>query len=164
MKQEIYNNSTDSSLICDLFYNFKSLGKKIVFTNGCFDILHVGHLRYLKHAKSLGDILVVAINTDASVKKIKGPSRPIVPQTERAEMLLGLSCVDYIIYFDEETPLELIKLISPDYLVKGGDWSVDQIVGSDHVISSGGIAKSLPFEDGHSTTNIIEKILDSKGA
>jgi rfaE bifunctional protein nucleotidyltransferase chain/domain len=128
-------------------------GKKIVFTNGCFDIIHVGHVRYLKEAKSLGDILIVALNSDRSVSALK-PERPINPQEHRAEVLAALEVVDYVTLFDEETPYDLIKLLNPDVLVKGGDWKKEDIVGSD-------VAKqtfSLPFVEGVSTSAIIEKI------
>ena len=134
--------------------------KRVVFTNGCFDILHVGHLRYLEDAKQLGDVLVVGVNSDASVIRLKGPGRPIVPQAERCEMLLGLKPVDAVLIFDEDTPLELIQKVRPDTLVKGGDWPVSQIVGNDVVSSYGGTVKSLPFVEGKSTTNVIEKILE----
>jgi len=134
---------------------------KLVFTNGCFDILHVGHLKYLQEARSLGSALFVAINSDNSVGKLKGDGRPVISQQNRAYMLAGLSCVDYVAIFDEETPLNLIKKINPDILVKGGDWQVSQIVGSEYVMSQGGEAKSLQFIDGQSTTEIIQKILQS---
>jgi rfaE bifunctional protein nucleotidyltransferase chain/domain len=131
----------------------KAEGKKIVFTNGCFDIIHAGHVRYLKEAKILGDILIIGLNSDKSVSAIK-PGRPINPQEQRAEVLSSLEMVDYVTLFDEETPYELIKLLLPDFLVKGGDWRKEDIVGSD-------IAKethSLPYIQGISTTEIIEKI------
>ena len=132
---------------------------KIVFTNGCFDILHVGHVRYLAEARSLGDCLVVGLNSDSSVKGLKGPSRPVTSQEDRKEMLMALRSVDEVVIFDEPTPLELIKKIQPDILVKGGDWSVDQIVGSEVVLEKGGTVLSLPFHLGNSTTGIIEKVL-----
>lgn len=132
-------------------------GHKVVFTNGCFDLLHVGHVRYLQEAKTLGDQLVVGVNSDASVKRLKGESRPIQSESDRAEILLALKAVDGVAIFTEDTPLELIKKITPDILVKGGDWSVDQIVGADHVLDSGGKVLSLNFIDGKSTTKIIEK-------
>ena len=128
-------------------------GRKIVFTNGCFDILHIGHIRCLKEAKSLGDMLVVGVNSDSSVSRIK-PERPVNPQDQRAEVLASLEMVDYVTIFDEETPYELIKLLRPDVLVKGGDWKKEEIIGSD-------IAKatySLPYVKGVSTSAIIEKI------
>ncbi len=132
--------------------------KKIVFTNGCFDILHVGHLRYLTEARALGDRLVVGLNSDSSVRLLKGKERPIISEDERREMLLGLKPVDEVIIFSEETPLNLIKEVKPDILVKGGDWSVDQIVGSDFIMGRGGEVLSLPFHEGRSSTNIIKKI------
>ena len=128
-------------------------GKKIVFTNGCFDIIHVGHIRYLRQAKELGDVLVIGLNSDKSVSLIK-PNRPINSQNNRAEVLSSLEMVDYVTLFDQETPYELIKLIKPDILVKGGDWKKEEIVGSD-------VAKethSLPYVEGVSTSEIIEKI------
>ncbi|OGW53503.1 MAG: hypothetical protein A2Y81_11425 [Nitrospirae bacterium RBG_13_43_8] len=133
--------------------DLKAEGKKIVFTNGCFDIIHIGHVRYLREARALGDVLIIGLNSDKSVSSIK-PDRPINPQTHRAEVLSFLEMVDYVVLFDEETPYELIKLIQPDVLVKGGDWKKEEIVGSD-------IAKetcSLPYVEGVSTTGIIERI------
>lgn len=131
--------------------------RKIVFTNGCFDILHVGHIRYLKEAKSLGDILVVGVNTDNSVKKLKGPARPIQNENDRAEILSSLESVDFVVLFSEETPEKLIHSVRPDILVKGGDWKIQDIVGSDFVLSYGGEVRSLQFVNGKSTTSIIEK-------
>jgi D-beta-D-heptose 7-phosphate kinase/D-beta-D-heptose 1-phosphate adenosyltransferase len=131
--------------------------KKIVFTNGCFDILHVGHIRYLQEAKNLGDYLVVGINSDQSVKQIKGPNRPIQSEADRAEILASLACVDAVCIFTEDNPLNLIKQVSPNVLVKGGDWKPDQIIGSDFVIENGGTVESLKFHEGRSTTNIINK-------
>ncbi|CAN5549914.1 D-glycero-beta-D-manno-heptose 1-phosphate adenylyltransferase [soil metagenome] len=131
---------------------------RIVFTNGCFDLLHVGHIRYLQEARSLGDRLVVALNTDASVQKLKGPSRPVQQELDRAEIMAALACVDYVTLFDEETPLKVIELLGPDILVKGGDWSPDKIVGSSFVLGRGGEVKSLAFQPGRSTSSIIEKI------
>jgi len=136
----------------------KEHGEKIVFTNGCFDILHKGHIDYLQKAKKLGDILVVGLNSDASVKRLKGEERPINCLADRADMLLALSVVDYVIPFEEDTPLELIKAIMPDVLVKGGDYTLDNIVGAKEVISNGGEVKVLSFVPGHSTTQIIKKI------
>lgn len=131
--------------------------KKIVFTNGCFDLLHVGHIRYLKEARQLGDILVVGINSDASVQKLKGPTRPVQNENDRSEILASLASVDFVIVFDQQTPAELIQVIKPDILVKGGDWKPQQIVGSDYVISYGGEVKSLQFYEGKSTTSLIKK-------
>lgn len=132
--------------------------KKIVFTNGCFDILHRGHLGYLKEAKACGDVLVMGLNSDRSVKALKGPERPINNEQDRKFMLEALRFVDFVEIFDEDTPLELIKKIMPNVLVKGGDWGVEQIVGSSEVIENGGSVYSLKFVDGFSTTNIIKKI------
>lgn len=131
----------------------RAKGKKIVFTNGCFDILHIGHVRYLKEAKALGDILVIGLNSDKSVSTIK-PDRPVNPQDQRAEVLASLEVVDYVTLFDEDTPYELIKLLKPDVLVKGGDWKKEDIVGSDIAKET----RSLPYIHGISTTEIIEKI------
>jgi len=155
MKEKIKTIETISQTIEDL----KSKGKRIVFTNGCFDILHVGHIRYLEKAKSLGDILVVGLNSDRSVRTIKGPDRPILPELERAEVLSGLWCVDFITLFNEPTPLELITSIKPNVLVKGGDWTKETTVGKEVVEGSGGEVIILPFVEGSSTTNIIETIL-----
>ncbi|OGP73992.1 MAG: hypothetical protein A2V86_08065 [Deltaproteobacteria bacterium RBG_16_49_23] len=139
--------------------DLKAGGKKVVFTNGCFDLLHVGHIRYLEKAKSLGDVLIVGVNSDRSVRNLKGPQRPILPEEERTEILSGLWCVDYIILFDESTPLELIATLRPHVLVKGGDWSKETTVGREAVEESGGEVVILPFVEGSSSTNIIETIL-----
>ncbi len=136
----------------------KKKGKKVVFTNGCFDVLHVGHVRYLKKAKSLGDVLVVGLNADSSVRKLKGPRRPLNTEKDRAEVLAALECVDYLVLFKELTPERLIRAIRPDFLVKGGDWKKERIVGSAFVESYGGRARSLPFVDGFSTTGLIKKL------
>jgi len=143
-----------------LIHNLKRSGKRIVFTNGCFDILHVGHVRYLEEAKSLGDVLVVGINSDRSVRGLKGPRRPILPVEERGEILSGLGCTDYITVFEEPTPFDLISLLQPDVLVKGGDWTPEQVVGREVVEGSGGRVVILPFVEGSSTTNIIDVILE----
>ena len=131
-------------------------GKTIVFTNGCFDIIHIGHIRYLKEAKKLGDVLVVGLNSDRSVSSIK-PGRPVMPEGQRAEVLSSLEMVGYVAVFDEDTPYNLIKFIMPDVLVKGGDWKKENIVGSDVVP----LTLSLPYIEGASTTDIIEKIKKS---
>jgi len=131
--------------------------KKIVFTNGCFDLLHVGHIRYLQEAQKLGDLLVVALNSDSSVKKIKGPKRPVQTENDRAEILAALACVNFTTIFSEDTPQNIIEKIKPDILVKGGDWEIDKIVGADFVQASGGKVYSLQFIDGKSTTNLIQK-------
>ena len=138
-------------------------GEKIVFTNGCFDLLHVGHLRYLQAARALGDCLVIGLNADESVTRLKGPSRPILPEAERRELLLGLRVVDYVIVFAEDTPYKLISQVSPDVLVKGGDWSVENIVGADLVQARGGQVLSLPYVPGRSTSEIITQIVQSIG-
>ncbi|MFT5206531.1 MAG: rfaE bifunctional protein nucleotidyltransferase chain/domain [Candidatus Omnitrophota bacterium] len=138
-------------------------GKVIVFTNGCYDLIHAGHIRYLKSAKKLGDILVVGINSDASVRRLKGKDRPILKLTERMEILNALACVDYVIPFSEETPYKLISLIKPKVLTKGGDWKKGQIVGEDIVLANGGRVVQGVFVKGRSTTEIIRVIqgLDS---
>lgn len=136
----------------------QSSGKKVVFTNGCFDVLHPGHLDLLRRARALGDALVVAINSDGSVRKLKGPGRPLVPENERGEILSALSMVDYVCTFEEDTPLESILKIRPDVLVKGADW-VDNIVGSQDVEGWGGKVVALPLVEGHSTTGVIERVL-----
>ena len=138
----------------------KKEGKKVVFTNGCFDILHVGHIRYLKEAKGYGDILVVAVNSDLSVKSIKGDKRPIVSQSERAEVVAALEMVDYVIMFDEDTPYNIIKKLQPDVLIKGGDWTIDKIIGRDIVEARGGKVIAIPFIEGASTTGIVERVLE----
>ena len=139
-------------------FRIENIDKKIVFTNGCFDILHVGHIRYMQEAAKLGDILIVGLNSDASVKRLKGPERPVNNQDDRAEMLSSLEFVDYVVIFDEDTPYELIKKIQPDVLVKGGDYNPDNVVGKDIVEARGGELKLLHFVEGKSTTNIINKI------
>jgi D-beta-D-heptose 7-phosphate kinase/D-beta-D-heptose 1-phosphate adenosyltransferase len=141
----------------------KSKGKRIVFTNGCFDLLHIGHVRYLEQAKSLGDVLIVGVNSDRSVRELKGPHRPILPIAERAEILSGLSCVTYITVFDEKTPLELILSLQPHVIVKGGDWTRESTVGREVVERSGGEVVILPFVEGSSTSNLIETILRKYG-
>jgi len=133
-------------------------GKNIVFTNGCFDILHSGHVMYLNLAREQGDILILGLNSDLSVKKLKGDRRPINNQEERKYLLENLSSVSFVEIFEEETPLNLIKFIKPSLLVKGGDWKTEQIVGSDFVMKNGGTVKSLAFKQGFSTTNIIDRI------
>jgi rfaE bifunctional protein nucleotidyltransferase chain/domain len=134
--------------------------KKVVFTNGCFDILHRGHVEYLLKSKALGDVLVVGVNTDNSMRRIKGPLRPIVPQDDRAFLVAHLSPVDYVCLFDEETPLALISSLVPDILVKGADWSVDTIVGKDVVERAGGKVTTIDLVPNHSTSSIIEQIVD----
>ena len=155
MKQKIKKREELLMSITDL----KARGKRIVFTNGCFDLLHVGHIRYLEQAKTLGDILVVGVNSDASVRKLKGPKRPILSAEDRTEILSGLGCVDLITIFDELDPLALIASLQPNVLVKGGDWTKEQTVGKEVVERSGGEVVIIPFVEGASTSNLIETIL-----
>ncbi|MBW2109485.1 MAG: D-glycero-beta-D-manno-heptose 1-phosphate adenylyltransferase, partial [Deltaproteobacteria bacterium] len=138
-------------------------GLQLVFTNGCFDLLHVGHVRYLQVAKAQGDMLVVGLNSDRSVRRIKGPPRPIVPEQERAEILAALACVDFVTLFDEPDPLMTIRILMPDVLVKGADWRKEAIVGADVVEAGGGRVVRVPLTEGASTSGIIEKILAGHG-
>jgi rfaE bifunctional protein nucleotidyltransferase chain/domain len=133
-------------------------GRRVVFTNGVFDILHPGHIRYLRHARSLWDVLIIGLNADASVRRNKGPQRPINNEQERAEILAALECVDCVVIFDEDTPAEIIRAIEPDVLVKGADWAEDAIVGRDTVEARGGRVVRVPVEQGFSTTEIIRKV------
>ncbi len=133
-------------------------GQRIVFTNGCFDLIHPGHVRYLRAAKQLGDVLVVALNSDASVRRLKGPARPLVHQRGRCEVIAALDMVDYVTVFGEDTPYKLIQQLQPDVLVKGGDWKPEQIVGADVVRARGGIVRALRFVRGYSTTRLVERI------
>ena len=133
-------------------------GKKIVFTNGCFDIIHRGHIEYLMEAANLGDILIIGLNSDASVKRLKGPERPIQDEETRAKILSSMSFVTFVVVFDEETPLRLIKEVQPDVLVKGCDYVIEKIVGYDIVKSKGGKVLTIPFVDGYSTTSILNKL------
>ena len=137
---------------------FRAAGRRIAFTNGVFDILHPGHLRYLQRARSLGDVLIVGLNSDASVRRNKGADRPINSQDERAEILEALECVDAVVLFEEDTPAEIINAIQPDILVKGADWAENAIVGRDTVEARGGKVVRIPVEQGFSTTAIIEKV------
>src|SRR5712692_3792275 len=141
----------------------RSEGKRLVFTNGCFDLLHPGHVRYLSEARSLGDALVVALNSDRSVRALKGEGRPILDEQERSEVITALEAVDYVIVFDEETPLELIAELLPDVLVKGGDWPLEEIVGREEVEAAGGRVITLPYIEGSSTSDIIERIAKLAG-
>jgi len=136
----------------------RSAARRVVFTNGVFDLLHLGHLRYLQQARALGDALIVGLNSDRSVRANKGPARPVTPEAERAEILAALACVDGVVVFDQETPHELIAALQPDVLVKGADWAEDAIVGRDIVEARGGRVVRVPLEAGHSTSAIIEKI------
>ena len=161
MDRPLLNNNIEQKIVSRDFFvenAVKLHRQKIVFTNGCFDVLHFGHVHYLLQAKELGDILVVGLNSDDSVRRLKGPTRPINGEKERAFVLAALSCVDYVVVFEEDTPKELIETVRPDVLVKGGDYALDQIVGADFVTRNGGIVTTLPFVEGFSSTRIIEKL------
>ncbi|GAM07919.1 bifunctional protein HldE [Geobacter sp. OR-1] len=138
----------------------RNRGQRIVFTNGCFDLIHVGHVKYLQKARSLGDLLVLGLNSDASVRRLKGEKRPLINQDERAHLLAALDCVDYVVIFDEDTPLQLIEAVRPDVLVKGGDYTREGVVGHEQVESWGGRVELVEFVDGRSTSGIIEKIVE----
>jgi rfaE bifunctional protein nucleotidyltransferase chain/domain len=153
--KNIYNAADDLDFLNEL----KAQNKKIVFTNGVFDIIHRGHVEYLTEAKKCGDVLIVGLNSDSSVKMIKGDKRPIVNQDNRAYVLANLKPVDFVVIFNEDTPYNTIKKIIPNYLVKGADWAEDKIVGSDIVKQSGGEIKRIKFVENNSSTNIIEKII-----
>ena len=144
----------------DFVQTWKKQGKKVVFTNGCFDILHAGHVRYLEKAKASGDVLVVGVNSDASVKRLKGMNRPIVPEIDRCMVLAGLEAVDATVIFDEDTPEKIIEKLLPDILVKGADWPVDKIAGANTILAHGGEVKNIKFFEGRSTTSIIERIME----
>lgn len=146
--------------IIEVRKRLKQEGKKVVFTNGCFDILHAGHVDYLNKARECGDALILGLNSDSSVRLIKGEKRPIVPQEERAYILAGLKAVDYVTLFDEPTPKEIISELIPDVLVKGADWALDKIVGRDVVEANGGVVKTIEFVNAQSTTNIIKTVLE----
>ena len=152
-------NLTLEKLVTRLGEERKS-GQKVVFTNGCFDILHVGHVRYLAAARSAGDLLVIGLNSDTSVRSIKGPKRPIVAQDQRAEVLASLGCVDYVVMFDEPDPLQLIRALKPDVLVKGEDWAEENIVGAEFVKANGGQVLRVQFVEETSTSGIIQRIVD----
>jgi rfaE bifunctional protein nucleotidyltransferase chain/domain len=140
----------------------RSAGRRIVFTNGVFDLLHPGHVRYLEEARALGDLLIVGLNADESVRRNKGPGRPITPQDERAEVLAALAAVDAVVVFPEDTPADIIRRIQPDILVKGANWPADQIVGRDTVEARGGRVVVVPVEPGYSTTSIVERIRNAR--
>ncbi len=139
----------------------KRNAQRVVFTNGCFDLLHPGHIRCLEQARALGDLLVVAINSDWGVRQLKGDRRPVIPQEERAEVLAALAAVDYVVIFDEPTPRDLVARLLPDVLVKGGDWGRDEIVGREEVAAAGGRIVSVPVEPGYSTTSILSRLRSS---
>lgn len=149
--------------LVDEVERLKSTGKRVVFTNGCFDVLHPGHARYLCAARAMGDYLVVAVNSDRSVRSIKGDKRPIVPEDARTELLAALEFVDAVVLFDEDDPLRVIRLLLPEVLVKGGDWGLDEIIGADVVREAGGDVRRIPVVPGYSTSGIIEKILQVCG-
>ena len=157
------NKIVEREVLKETVQSLKKGGKKIVFTNGCFELLHVGHVQYLQAARAEGDILVVGVNSDHSVRRIKGPRRPVVPENERAEVLASLACVDFISLFDEPDPLAMISSVLPDVLVKGADWAEDAIVGKDIVEAHGGRVVRITLTQGASTTSIIEKILANYG-
>lgn len=142
--------------------NLRKHGKKIVFTNGCFDILHIGHVKYLEKAKKYGDVLIVGLNSDSSVRKIKGKSRPLNKQKDRALVLAALGFIDYVVIFNEDTPYNLISILKPDVLVKGSDWHKDKIVGAGLVNKAGGKVIGAPFIKGFSTTKLIRKIIETE--
>ena len=150
---------TNPQALSELLQDRQRKGEHVVFTNGCFDLLHIGHIRYLRSARGLGDLLVVAVNSDQSVRALnKGPGRPLTPAEERMEVLAALSCVDYVVRFDEPTPLKIIEMLQPDVLVKGGDWALDQIVGREIVEKRGGTVKNISLTPDVSTSLIIERI------
>ena len=148
--------------LCKALQALRAQGKaeKVVFTNGCFDILHVGHVRYLHEARRLGDLLVVGMNSDSSVRALKGPGRPINTEASRAEVLAALADVDFVTIFDEPDPLSLVTLLEPDVMVKGGDWALENIIGADVVLARGGSVQVIPYVEGDSTTGLIEKIIE----
>ena len=143
---------------------WRAAGESVVFTNGVFDLLHRGHVEYLEEARALGDRLVVGVNADASVRRLKGPERPLVPEAERAELLEALACVDLAVIFSEDTPERLIREVGPQVLVKGGDWTPDRIVGREFVESRGGRVLSIPLREGYSTSRLVERIRAGKSA
>jgi D-beta-D-heptose 7-phosphate kinase/D-beta-D-heptose 1-phosphate adenosyltransferase len=153
----------EASQLAPVLQNLKNQGKKVVFTNGVFDLLHLGHVTYLQAARAQGDLLVVGLNSDESVRRIKGPLKPLLPLAERAEMLLALKCVDFVTFFEEENPYNVIKILRPDVLVKGGDWAIDKIIGGDLVQSWGGKVMNIPVVEGRSTTNLIQMVVERFG-
>lgn len=156
-------NFLEPTKLAAVLKSLQNQGKKIVFTNGVFDLLHLGHVTYLKEARKQGDLLVVALNSDASVKRLKGPLKPLLPLAERAEMLLALDCVDYVTSFEEDDPYNVVKTVHPDVLVKGGDWALDKIIGADLVKSWGGKVLNIPVVEGRSTTNLIDTVRERYG-
>ncbi len=157
-QQNIKTKIQDWQTASKTVQNWQQLGLEVVFTNGCFDLIHYGHLHYLAEAKSLGQKLVVALNSDASISRLKGASRPIKDAKNRLHLMASLAVVDLVVLFEQDTPLELIKQLTPDILVKGGDWKVSQIIGNQWVVAHGGSVESLPFIEGYSTTRLVDKI------
>ncbi|MEQ1628623.1 MAG: D-glycero-beta-D-manno-heptose 1-phosphate adenylyltransferase [Nitrospira sp.] len=153
------NKIVPKEQLVERLQSLRAGGSRIVFTNGCFDLMHVGHTRYLQAAKALGDLLVVGVNSDESVRSLdKAPDRPIVPEAQRAEVLAALGCVDFVVVFSESDPKALITAVQPDVLVKGGDWSLDRIIGRDVVEARGGLVRTIPLVPGFSTTALIHRI------
>lgn len=155
IRQKIYNQENISEILA--YWKFKS--KKIVFTNGCFDIIHRGHIEYLAKAASMGDVLMIGLNTDASVRRLKGEGRPVQDQYSRALILASFFFIDAVVFFDDDTPANLIETVQPDVLVKGGDYEPDKIVGADTVQKKGGLVTTIPFVDGFSTTSILKSVI-----
>lgn len=160
-RQWILNKITDKVTLAHRINGWKAMGRKIVFTNGCFDILHRGHLEYLAQAAGLGNILIVGLNTDASVKRLKGPERPLTQEDNRAFQMASLLFVDAVCLFDEDTPQQLIETLKPDVLVKGGDYTRENIAGAEFVLGNGGQVEIVPFVEGYSTTSLVERIRKS---
>jgi D-beta-D-heptose 7-phosphate kinase/D-beta-D-heptose 1-phosphate adenosyltransferase len=163
MIKQMENKIKGSAALLSIRQQAKKEHKKVVFTNGVFDLLHRGHVEYLQKARQLGDMLIIGLNSDASVHAIKGPKRPIVSQEDRATVLAALACVDHIVYFDEDTPAELIEAILPDILVKGADYSIEQIVGAEAVLKNGGQVIPIDLTPGRSTSELIRKIVEIYG-
>lgn len=152
----------NTAQLIPLLEQWRFFGKKVVFTNGCFDLLHLGHLDYLSKAADLGDVLIIGVNTDASVSRIKGPTRPVNDELSRTMLLAGLMFVDAVVLFDEPTPKEIIDFIQPDVLVKGDDYKAEEIVGYDTVMAKGGQVVTIPLVEGYSTTNLIRRIIEGE--
>lgn len=164
MDFEARHKIVDLELAVQAARRVRAAGGRVVFTNGCFDLLHAGHVRYLGQARAQGDFLILGLNSDASVRGLgKGAERPLVPQEQRAEVVAGLMAVDLVVIFEEPTPLKLIEAILPEVLVKGGDWRPEKIVGRDVVAASGGQVKSIPFEEDISTTQLVKRIRQKSG-
>ncbi len=156
MSQDKIKSRREIALIAE---DLQGQGERVVFTNGCLDILHAGHVQYVEEGKGQGEVQIVGLNSDDSIRRLKGETRPVVPEEERAIVLAALACVDYVVIFEEDTPYELIRDIQPDVLVKGGDWQASEIVGSDIVLAKGGEVRSLPFRAGVSTTAIVTRLM-----